>query len=100
MCIRDRFYAYLHDKQDMFRPGDMITVHGYKEGGRPHYHSLIILEQDPVTGVPTLVAGNAVFPREQSLEGILQISPKRSLKHRIRIKDEWLAKVAGAKGDI
>ncbi|MBK6517593.1 MAG: hypothetical protein IPG04_26615 [Polyangiaceae bacterium] len=97
---RDEFYAYLHDKQDMFRPGDMITVHGYKEGGRPHYHSLIILEQDPVTGVPTLVAGNAVFPREQSLEGILQISPKRSLKHRIRIKDEWLAKVAGAKGDI
>lgn len=95
---RDEFYQYLNDKQDMFRPGDMITVHGYKEGGRPHYHSLIILEQDPITGVPSLVAGNAVFPREQSLEGILQISPKRSLKHRIRIKDDWLAKVAAAKG--
>ncbi len=90
---RDEFYQYLHDKQDMFRPGDMITVFGMKNG-HPHYHSLMVLEQDPVTGVITLVAGNAVFPREQSLEGILQISPKRSLKQRVRVLEPWLKAVA------
>ncbi|MEM9696933.1 MAG: hypothetical protein AAGA56_30635, partial [Myxococcota bacterium] len=58
--------------------------------GRPHYHSLIILDKDPITGVPTLVGGNAVFPREQTLEGVMQISPKRSLRHRIRVKNPWL----------
>lgn len=91
---RYEFFQYLHEKADMFLPGDMITVHGYKHGGRPHYHSLIIMEQDPITGVPILVAGNAVFPREQSLEGILQISPKRTLKHRIRIQGAWVDAVA------
>jgi hypothetical protein len=91
---RDRFFEYLHEKADMFRPGDMITLHGYKEGGRPHYHSLIVLEQDPITGVITHVAGNAVFPREQTLEGIMYISPKRSIRDRIRVKDTWLEIVA------
>ena len=92
---RERFFTYLHDKADMFRPGDMITLHGYKEGGRPHYHSLIVLEQDPITGVITRVAGNAVFPREQTLEGIMYISPKRSIRHRIRVLDPWLEIIAG-----
>jgi hypothetical protein len=92
---RERFFNYLHEKADMFRPGDMITVHGYKEGGRPHYHSLIVLEQDPITGVIIRVAGNAVFPREQTLEGIMYISPKRSIRHRIRVKAPWLKSIAG-----
>lgn len=92
---RETFFNYLHEKADMFRPGDMITLHGYKEGGRPHYHSLIVLEQDPITGVIIRVAGNAVFPREQTLEGIMYISPKRSIRHRIRVKEPWLKLVAG-----
>lgn len=91
---RDKFFAYLHEEADRFRPGDMITIHGYKPGGRPHYHSLLLLAQDPITGVPTLIASNAVFPREQTLEGILQISPKRSMRHRIRVKEPWLEAVA------
>lgn len=96
---RDRFFNYLHEKSDMFRPGDMITLHGYKEGGRPHYHSLIVLEQDPITGVITRIAGNAVFPREQTLEGIMYISPKRSIRHRIRVKEPWL-KIVAEQADI
>jgi hypothetical protein len=91
---REKFFAYLHEAADMFRPGDMITIHGYKPGGRPHYHSLLVLAQDPITGVPTLIASNAVFPREQTLEGILQISPKRSMRHRIRVKEPWLRAIA------
>jgi hypothetical protein len=91
---RDAFFAYLEESADRFRPGDMISIHGYKKGGRPHYHSLIILEQDPILGVPTLVAGNAVFAREQTLEGVMHISPGRSLRHRIRVKDPWLTQIA------
>jgi hypothetical protein len=90
---RDAFFDYLAEQADMFLEGDMITVHGYKEGGRPHYHSLMILEKDPVTGVPTLVGGNAVFAREQTLEGVMHISPKRSLRHRIRVKSKWLQEI-------
>jgi len=91
---RDEFFAYLKEAADMFRPGDMVSVHGYKHGGRPHYHSLLILELDPITGVISLIASNAVFPREQTLEGILHISPKRSFRHRIRIKEPWLDAIA------
>jgi hypothetical protein len=91
---RRKFFDYLAKQADMFVPGDMITIHGYKEGGRPHYHSLIILEKDPVTGVPTLVGGNAVFAREQTLEGVMHISPQRTLRHRIRVREPWLKLVA------
>ena len=91
---RDDFFAYLAEAADQFRPGDMVSVHGYKHGGRPHYHSLLILELDPITGVISLIASNAVFPREQTLEGILHISPKRSFRHRIRIKEPWLKAIA------
>ena len=101
---RERFFGYLAESADNFQPGDMITLHGYKDGGRPHYHSLIVLEQDPITGVITRVAGNAVFPREQTLEGIMYISPKRSIRHRIRVKEPWLKLIArgaddGERGD-
>ena len=91
---RTRFFDYLGSKADMIVAGDMLTIHGYKEGGRPHYHSIIVLETDPVTGVPTLVAGNAVKPRKQTLEGVMQISPKRTLRHRIRVREPWLTAVA------
>lgn len=91
---RDQFHEYLAEVADMFRPGDMISVHGYKHGGRPHYHSLLVLELDPITGVISLIASNAVFPREQTLEGILHLSPKRSFRHRVRIKEPWLEAIA------
>ena len=91
---RDAFYEYLAKNPDQFRPGDVLILYGTKEGGRPHYHSLFIFEVDPVTGVPTRVAGNAVFPREQTLEGIMQISPKRSIRHRIRLLRPWLELIA------
>lgn len=96
---REPFFEYLAANADRFLPGDVVILHGYKEGGRPHYHSLFILETDPVNGVPTRVAGNAVIPREQTLEGIMQISPKRSIRHRIRLREPWLKLIAaGAPG--
>ncbi len=95
---RDKFFNYLAAQADQFQHGDMLIIHGYKKGGRPHYHSLIIMEKDLITGVPTRVAGNAVFPREQTLEGIMQISPKRTLRNRIRVLMPWLEHVAAKAG--
>ncbi len=93
---RKEFFEYLEKKADMFRVGDMLIIHGYKEGGRPHYHSLLVTETDPITGVVTLIASNAVKPREQTLEGIMHISPERTIKDRIRVKRPWLEIVKDA----
>jgi len=91
---RAEFYRYLETAADRFRVGDMLIIHGYKEGGRPHYHSLLITETCPVTGAISLVASNAVKPREQTLEGIMHLSPGRTLRSRIRVRAPWLGLVA------
>jgi hypothetical protein len=93
---REEFFAYLGENADQLEPGDMLTIGGYKEGGRPHYHSVIVLEVDPRTGIPILVASNAAVPREQSLEGVMSMSPKRTLRHRVRVREPWLSAVAQA----
>jgi len=88
---RGDFFSYVSSHGDDFAEGDVLVIFGAKSDGRPHYHSLIVVEQDPITGVPTLVAGNAGRPREQTLEGVMARSPKRSIKHRVRPKAAWLA---------
>ena len=88
---RAELFAYLARRGDDFAPGDVLVIFGVKNDGKPHYHSVMIVEQDPITGVPSLVAGNAGRPREQTLEGVMARSPKRSIKHRIRPKPSWLA---------
>jgi len=93
---RREFFDYLRDKADMFHVGDMVIIHGFKEGGRPHYHSLLVTETDPITGVISLIASNAVKPREQTLEGIMHISPERTIRTRIRVRQPWLELVKQA----
>ncbi|MBI4699687.1 MAG: hypothetical protein HY744_00735 [Deltaproteobacteria bacterium] len=87
---RRRFFDFLAAHADDFRPGDVLIIHGHKGAGRPHYHSLIVVEADPVSGVPSLVAGNAARAREQTIEAVMQISPGRSIRHRIRPRGPWL----------
>jgi hypothetical protein len=96
---RKDFFDYLAAHADDVRPGDVLVIHGLKSDGRPHYHSVLVLEADPITGVPVLVAGNSARPRTQTLEGVMQISPKRSLKHRIRPRASWLASAIMAPPD-
>lgn len=95
---RQAFFEWMRERSDMFRLGDMLFIHGVKEGGRPHDHSLLVTEVDPILGVVTLVASNAVKPREQTLEGILHISPGRTLRSRIRVKAPWLELLARNSG--
>jgi hypothetical protein len=87
---RRAFFDFMRERADQFRVGDMLIIHGVKDGGRPHDHSLLVTETDPITGVVTLIASNAVKPREQTLEGIMHISPDRTLRTRIRVKRPWL----------
>ncbi|MBK8252187.1 MAG: hypothetical protein IPK82_05910 [Polyangiaceae bacterium] len=89
---RAEFFAFLSENTDDFVVGDVLVIFGVKSDGRPHYHSVMIVESDPITGTPVLVAGNAGRPREQTFEGVMARSPKRSIKHRIRPKQEWLEK--------
>lgn len=95
---RGDFFAYLAEHEADYAPGDVMVIHGLKSDGRPHYHSMIIMERDPITGVPVRVAGNAGRPREQTLEGVMGRSPKRSIKHRIRPRPEWLVASLTAAG--
>jgi len=88
---RGELFDYLARHADDYAEGDVLVIFGAKSDGRPHYHSIMVVEQDPITGVPTLVAGNAGRPREQTLEGVMARSPKRSIKHRVRPKPAWLA---------
>jgi hypothetical protein len=88
---RARFFAYLAAHPDRFRVGDVYVVFGVKNG-HPHYHTMMIVEADPVTGVTTLIASNAVRPREQTLDGIMRISPGRTIKHVIRPNHTFFAK--------
>ena len=87
---RRELFAYLAEHESQFAPGDVLVIHGPGNDGKPHYHSVILMEQDPITGVPVRVAGNASVPREQTLSGVMSRSPKRSIKHRIRPRPEWL----------
>jgi hypothetical protein len=87
---RARFFRYLGDNADRFRLGDVYVVFGMKEG-RPHYHSMMIMEVDPVTGVTTLVASNGMHAREQTLDGVLRLSPQRTIKHVLRPRPEYFA---------
>jgi hypothetical protein len=91
---RAEFFKYLADNSDTIQPLDLVIIFGVKKG-KPHYHSMIALEQDPITGVPTLIVSNAGVPREHTLEGIMQYSPKRSIKHRVRLKRPWIDVLAG-----
>ncbi len=88
--FRGRFFGYLYEHRDRFRVGDVVTIHGPRNNGVVSWHSFFIYETDPITGMPTLVAGNAGKPRIRTWENELRSSPRRSIKHRLRPRLEWL----------
>ncbi|MBW2457905.1 MAG: hypothetical protein JRI68_25595 [Deltaproteobacteria bacterium] len=85
-----RFFATLAKHADQFRRGDLLIVSRLKQTSRARYHTMIVIEIDPFVGIPTLVAGNAAKPRIQTIDGVMQISPRRYLKMRIRPQPGWL----------
>lgn len=89
----DQFFEFLSEQRDEIRPGDIVIIRGraawdhYRE---IHTHTFIIYQSDPITGMPTLLAGNAGKPRISTWDGEMLRAPKRSIRHRIRPNMEWL----------
>lgn len=87
---RQEFFALLHRNADRLRPGNAVIIHGMKADGLAHYHSFVVEAQDPLTGFPHRLVGNAGRPRVQSWEGVMRSAPMRSLRHVLIPRATWL----------
>ena len=72
-----------------------MAILGLRDDERMHYHSFIVVSDDPLTGMPTAVAANAGRPRIRNWEAEMQNAPRRSIIARIRPRLEWLEALAG-----
>jgi hypothetical protein len=68
-----------------------VFIYGLRDDGKFHFHSFIIDEKDPVTGVPTVVLANAGPPQARSWEGEMANAPLRKIVARMRVRRDILA---------
>lgn len=92
---RRRFFERLLARRDEFRAGDVVAILGPRDDERLHYHSFFIVAEDPLSGMPTLLAANAGRPRLRSWEAELESAPKRGIVARIRPRLPWLESLIG-----
>lgn len=85
-------YEYLSANQADYQPGDIVIIRGRTPWDpiEMHYHSFFIYENDPVTGFPIALAGNAGRASVRVWETEAGRTPKRSIWYRVRPKTEWL----------
>ncbi len=77
---------------DAFREGDALIVHGLRlQDYRRHYHALLVIRTDPMTGVPMRIADNQDRPRFRTLESAMRAAPYRRIVHRLRLDLDALA---------
>jgi hypothetical protein len=57
---------------------------------KEHFHTLLVLETYPLTGIPKVVADNAGKPHIRTLASAMRSAPRRMLKYRLRLNWEWL----------
>jgi hypothetical protein len=81
---RSRFFAFLVEHADRFRPGDIVAIQGRKADGLIHQHAILIEDTDPVTGFPDALADQMKRPRRRTWEGIMAEAPLRSLLFHLR----------------
>lgn len=93
---RQRFFGFLLEYADRFRPGDVVAIQGKKADGLIHQHAILIEDTDPLTGFPDALADQMKRPRRRTWEGIMAEAPLRSLLFHVRPKPAVLdALVAG-----
>ncbi len=81
-----RFVINLLRFKAKYREGDILVIHGLRdEDEKEHFHTVIILETDPITGFPTVVTDNQGRPRITSLKTAMRSAPRRSIKYILRI---------------
>jgi hypothetical protein len=91
---RDRFFAYLREHADRFRPGDVVAIQGKKDDGNIHQHAILIEDTDPVTGFPDELADQMSRPRRRTWEAIMGPAPLRSLLYHVRLRSKALLSLA------
>jgi hypothetical protein len=88
-AFRSKFFAFLYDRRETFIPGDIVIIYGLRDDGLMHYHSFFIVDADPVTGMPTVVASNAGRPRMRNWETEMLSAPRRGIHARVRPRLGW-----------
>lgn len=83
---RTKFFQHLARHSERYQRGDIVFIYGLRDDGKFHYHSFLIDEKDPVTGMPTVVLANAGPPQARSWEGEMQNAPGRSIVARVRVR--------------
>ena len=95
---RPQFFAALYRARAQFRRGDIVAILGPRDDEKLHYHSFLIVDADPLSGLPTELAANAGRPRIRSWEGEMQNAPRRSIIARVRPRQLWLDSFLGSVG--
>ncbi|HEY6722639.1 MAG TPA: hypothetical protein VI197_01370 [Polyangiaceae bacterium] len=101
---KQAFTQYLLQNVDKFTPGDIVLIRGQtnfeKKWERPimHYHSFFIYENDPVSGIPIAIVGNAGVPSLRVWNTEMRRTPRRGIWHRIRPQLHWLESIVPAGG--
>lgn len=87
---RPEFFGTLAKTWSRYRVGDIVFINGLRSDERFHYHSFFIVERDPVSGMPILLAANAGRPQLRTWEGEMVSAPRRYLVARVRVKTALL----------
>jgi hypothetical protein len=90
---RERFFGFLVEHADRFRPGDILAIQGMKRDHRIHQHAILLERIDPMSGFPYGLADQMKRPRRRTWEGIMAEAPQRSLLYRARPDDAIFAKI-------
>ena len=92
---RRRFAKNLPLLSAYIREGDVLVIHGLRdEDQKEHFHTVLVLATDPITGLPVLVADNQGRPRISSLKSAMRSAPRRSIKYRIRLNYDAAVRAA------
>lgn len=95
MGERGRFIEYLLAESDDYQPGDIVVIRG-KVPWDPlemHYHSFFVYDNDPLSGIPLAVVGNAGRPSVRYWEVEAKRTPERAIWYRIRPTTTWLESI-------
>ncbi len=91
--FKRRFYRRLERDRDAYPAGSIVVIRGFAPWDHynvPHYHTFFVYENDPISGMPILLIGNAGKPRLQSWEPVMARTPQRKIEHVIRPRLDWL----------
>jgi hypothetical protein len=87
---REKFFAALARDAHRYRRGDVVFIYGLRDDGKFHFHSFLIDQKDPVTGIPMVVLANAGPPQARSWEGEMASAPLRKIVARMRVRRDIL----------